>query len=273
MASGRDTHLTPDEIATQALRDYDAGRTPSIRGLAAELGVAPTAIYHHYPSRAAIVDAAVGLVWQEALMEGLDLIPDPGAADPLDFLVAAGIATRRAFARHYRIASQLAATQHSNDMLADNLALVAGAFEMLGLEGDKAGAAFHAYGSYTIGSILFLAALRAARDDAEAGQEGAQGEAAAGDAVASDSGASGAATSDGIASDAAASDAAAAEAGAREGGTPEAPAPDAAPAEESEYDRTRRAIDEILDVLFVDPDRDEELFALGLRRLITSHLD
>jgi AcrR family transcriptional regulator len=226
MASGRDTHLTPEEIAARALRDYDEGRTPSIRGLASELGVAPTAIYYHFPSRAAIVDAAVGLVWQEALMEGLELIPDPSAADPLDFLVAAAIATRRAFARHYRIAAQLAASQQSNEMLADNLTLVATAFEQLGLDEDEVGAAFHAYGSYTIGSILFLAALRVARDDAEGGA-----------AVSA-----------------------------------QAPAVGEGTAEESSFDRTRREIDAMLGILFADPERDEELFARGLRRLITSYL-
>lgn len=167
LAKHRDRPLARDEIATVALKQFDAGADPSMRQLAAALSVAPSAIYHHFPSRAAIVQAAVELVWQEATVEFLQLVVDPAADDPVDVLVAAGIATRRAFGAHYRIAPFLAATPETSDFQSDLLALLANLFERLGLTGDAAGEAFHAYASYTIGAIVFAATRRLANEQLE----------------------------------------------------------------------------------------------------------
>jgi AcrR family transcriptional regulator len=156
LARGRKTHLSRDEIAAEALRQFDHDQEPSIRGLATALGVAPSAIYHHFDSRSAIVDAALGLVWQEAGEEGLRLV-EGKLEDPAEVLIAAAVATRRAFGRHHQIAPCIAATPEANDHLSANLGLLAGAFEGLGLSGDEAGRAFHAYGSFAIGSTLVLA--------------------------------------------------------------------------------------------------------------------
>ena len=66
IAKGRDRVLTRAEIATETLRQFDESpEAPSIRALAAALGVAPSAIYHHYESQAGIVQAATELVWEE----------------------------------------------------------------------------------------------------------------------------------------------------------------------------------------------------------------
>ena len=74
LAHDRDTHLTPPEIAAEALRQCEENRSePSIRSLASALRVAPTAIYHHFPSRALIVRAALELVWAEAMDEAFTL--------------------------------------------------------------------------------------------------------------------------------------------------------------------------------------------------------
>ncbi len=209
LAQDRDTHLTREEIAAEAVRQFDAGGEPTIRGLASALKVAPAAIYHHFPSRSAIVDAAVELVWQEAFLEGLRLVPDPLTADPVDVLVAAGLATRRAFVAHPGLAPHLAATTEAGDRLARNLSLLAQAFERLGLTGDAAAAAFHAYASHTIGSVLFATARFAGEQHTE-------------------------------------------------------PAADAAAPPVS------RPFEEVLRLSVVDPVRDEELFVLGLRRLVES---
>jgi AcrR family transcriptional regulator len=157
LARGRETHLSRGEIAAVALRRFDEGKEASIRELAAELGVAPSAIYHHFPSRTAIVDEALGLVWREAAEEGMRLIGDR-IGDPVEVLLTAALATRRAFGRHHAIAPYLAATQAANERLVSNLGLLAGALEGLGLSGEEAAEAFHAYGSYAIGSTLVLAA-------------------------------------------------------------------------------------------------------------------
>jgi AcrR family transcriptional regulator len=158
LARGRDTHLTPTEIASEALAQFDRGREPSIRGLATALGVAPSAIYHHFSSREEIVDAALGLVWAEAMEEGLRLVADEAPPGPEKILVAAALATRRAFGRHHQLAPYIAATSAANEQLAENLGLLATAFEGLGLRREEVGRAFHAYGSFAIGSTLVLAA-------------------------------------------------------------------------------------------------------------------
>ena len=227
MARGRDTHLDPAEIAAETLRQFDAGAgDPSIRQLARSLGVAPSAIYHHFASRADIIAAALDLVWQEIAVELVQAIPDPYSEDPVEVLVVSGLATRRAFVRHYRIAQFMAATPQADDVRANTLALTANVLERMGIAGDDAAVPFHAYASFTLGASLFAATRRMANEE-----------------LARDD---------------------------------EAPAverfrslPHPALATRSQ-ERTRAALDEMMDLSSVDPDRDERLFELGLRRLIAT---
>ncbi len=180
LARNRDTHLTPQEIAAEALRQFDAGSTaPSIRQLASALGATPSAIYHHFPSRAAIYQAGVDLVWQEATSDVLELLPDPFAAALDEVLVAAAVASRRAFLRHYRIAPYASATPAGSGMMANVVALVASLLERLGLDEQQAAAAFHTYASFTFGTIVFAATRQIAHDelgDAISGFRSAPGE-------------------------------------------------------------------------------------------------
>jgi len=166
LAANRDTHLTPAEIAAEALRQFDAsGDEPSIRSLATALKVAPSAIYHHYGSRAAIVRAAVALVWDEANGELLERVPNPFEADPTEVLVAAGVRTRRAWLAHYRLAPYMAATPESNEFITNALVPLAAVLERLGLKGERAANALHTYSSFMIGAVLFAAARRAANEE------------------------------------------------------------------------------------------------------------
>lgn len=226
LAHGRDTHLLPEEIAAEALRQFDLGSSdPSIRQLAAALGVTPSAIYHHFSSRAAIVQAAVDLVWAEVVAELLEVVPAPLRADPVQVLIATGVATRRAFSRHHRVAPYMAATPQSNELQANTLALMASVFERMGMTPEQASEAFHAYSSYTVGSTLFAATRRVANEQlARAGTT-------VGERFRSD--------------------------------------PDPALARLSRPE-TRAALDAVVDLSTIDPDRDEELFAHNLRRLIES---
>jgi AcrR family transcriptional regulator len=165
IAKGRDRVLTREEIAAETLRQFDTGaEPPSIRALAAGLGVAPSAIYHHYESQAAIVQAATELVWEEATRDFLAVFPDPYEEDPAEVLVAAGIATRRAFVRHYRIAPFLAASPETTEFMTELLGLLAVVFERLGLRGEEASVSFHTYASFTIGAVLFAATRRVANE-------------------------------------------------------------------------------------------------------------
>lgn len=161
----RETHLSAREIATEALRQFDQSPAePSIRSLADALTVAPSAIYHHYPSRAAIVQAAVEQVWWEATTGLLELTPEPFEADPTEVLVNTGLASRRAWMRHYRLAPYLAASPEVNDFTRDALGLMSGVFEKLGLDGEEAAAAFHVYAAFMIGAVLFTASRKAANE-------------------------------------------------------------------------------------------------------------
>ena len=165
IAKGRDRVLTREEIAAETLRQFDTGaEAPSIRALAAALGVAPSAIYHHFESQAAIVQAATELVWEEATRDFLSVCPDPYNEDPAEVLVTAGIATRRAFGRHYRIAPFLAASPEATEFMTELLGLLAVVFERLGLRGEDASVSFHTYASFTIGAVLFAATRRIAKE-------------------------------------------------------------------------------------------------------------
>lgn len=165
IAKGRDRVLTREEIATETLRQFDENtEAPSIRALASALGVAPSAIYHHYESQAAIVQAATELVWEEATRDFLAAVPDPYGEDPAEVLVTAGVATRRAFGRHYRIAPFLAASPETTEFMTELLGMLAGVFENLGLQGEDASVSFHTYASFTIGAVLFAASRRVANE-------------------------------------------------------------------------------------------------------------
>jgi AcrR family transcriptional regulator len=173
LAAKRDTHLTPAEIAAEALRQFDAGGDePSIRSLASALKVAPSAIYHHYAARSDIVHAAVALVWDQATTELLELVPMPFDADPSEVLVASGIATRRAWLAHFRLAPYMAATPESNEFVTNALGLLANVLERMGLEGDRAATALHTYSSFMIGAVLFAAARCAANEQLAANGNG-----------------------------------------------------------------------------------------------------
>jgi hypothetical protein len=103
-------------------------------------------------------------VWEEAVRDLLTVIPDPFDEDPAEVLVAAGIATRRAFGRHYRIEPFLAASPETTRFMSEVLGVLAMVFDRLGLEGEEASVSFHTYASFTIGAVLFAAARRVAKE-------------------------------------------------------------------------------------------------------------
>jgi len=165
LAADRTTHLTPQEIAAEALRQFDAGPgEPSIRSLAAAMGVAPTTIYHHFTSQAAIWQRAVEMVWNEASLETLAIVPHPFSSDPVDVLVAVGLGTRRAWMRHHRLSRHLAANPEGNQFTTNALGLLASVFEAMGMSPEEAAAAFHSFATFMVGAVLFAAANRTANE-------------------------------------------------------------------------------------------------------------
>ncbi|MCB0870314.1 MAG: TetR/AcrR family transcriptional regulator [Solirubrobacterales bacterium] len=223
MAAGRTTHLEPEEIAAETLRLFDAGGDPSIRQLATALNVTPSAIYHHFTSRAEIVQAAVDLVWAEVLTETSVEVGDPFEADPVETLVTLGIFARRSFLKHYKITPYMAAIPRSDELSATGIALFANVFERLGLSGPAAGSAFHYYASYCFGNALYAASRLNANE-----QLG-----------------------------------------------PEHPGHEelekfraSAGIQDTSSKDTRAALDAILDLSELDPERDEELFVLGMKQIL-----
>ena len=89
MAAGRTSHLTADEIAREARRQFDdAGGEPSIRSLAEALSVTPRAIYHYYANRNDIVEAVMALVWSDVFAEMAQDLDDPihDRGDPVELI-------------------------------------------------------------------------------------------------------------------------------------------------------------------------------------------
>ena len=229
LATGRDRYLTPEEIAGITLAQFDHGaRQPSIRRLAAELGVSPTAIYHHFPAQSQIIGAAVDLVWNESEEELFRLLPNPfdPDIDPVEVVVASGVATRRAFMRHFRLAPFAAATPLVTSRMETNIEFLAYVFGRMGLTGDDAGRAFHAFSSYVLGTVIFAATRAVANEQLGPSPTG---EVAAADA-----------------------------------------SPGEAHSKRGPQGERRQAMEDMVDLSVRDPDRDEELFADGLRRLMNS---
>jgi AcrR family transcriptional regulator len=167
LARGRDSHLTAHEIAKVTLETFDRStQSPSIRQVAGVLGASPSAIYHHFTSWAAVLEAAVDLVWDEAMREFLTQIPDPFSpeSDPVDALVTAGLVARRAFGRHYQISPYLAATPRTTRFMSATVVLMTHLFERLGMTDMEAANAFHTYASFSLGAVLFSCARRLATD-------------------------------------------------------------------------------------------------------------
>ena len=223
LAAGRTTHLEPEEIARETLRLFDEGSDPSIRQLATALNVTPSAIYHHFDSRAEIVQAAVELVWTEILAETTVAVGNPFEADPLEVLLTVGLNARRAFLRHFRITPYMAAIPRSGELSAGGMALFANVFERLGVSGPEAGDAFHYYASYCFGNALYAASRL----------------------------------------------------GANQVLGPEHPGHEQleefrrnAGIEGTSSEETRAALDAVLDLSEMDPERDEELFVMGMRQIL-----
>ncbi|HEV2726659.1 MAG TPA: TetR/AcrR family transcriptional regulator [Solirubrobacterales bacterium] len=174
LPKARETNLTPEEIVDEALRQFDEGAgEPTIRSLAAALKTAPSSIYHHFPSRAAIIQRAVECVWREATENLLELLPRPLEAEPREVLVATGLASRRAWLSHFRLCPYMAASPEGDDFTREALGAMAVIFESMELEGDAAAEAFYAYGTFMLGSILFAATRLVANEQLAEREQGA----------------------------------------------------------------------------------------------------
>jgi AcrR family transcriptional regulator len=91
--------LTREQIVSATMRIIDERglEGQSMRGLGAELGVDPSTIYYHVPSKAALYDLVV-----DEILGGIDLSLDDPSATLEERVVAAGWEYRRALLCHPR---------------------------------------------------------------------------------------------------------------------------------------------------------------------------
>jgi hypothetical protein len=165
MPSEPDTALTPEMIAAEALLQFDHGeREPDAGSLAAALGVERSEIERQFPGQPEIIRAAVAEVWKEVVVGLLQLSPKPLEDEPHRVLVAMGIASRRTWLTHYRLAPYLAASPEVDDFTRNSIGIMANLLERIGLEGEQAANAFHSYTSFMIGSVLFATARASANE-------------------------------------------------------------------------------------------------------------
>jgi AcrR family transcriptional regulator len=170
LAVDRDTPMTATEIAAACLRQFDEKPAdPSIRSLAAELQVSPTAIYHHYDSIAEVYQAAVELGWAEAITATLEALAEHRAPQPVDVLVAVGVGTRRTWLAHHRLARHMAATPGATAFTTTALEYLSDVFEQLDIDKALVAQAFHSYSSFMIGAVLFAAGRAAANESLSRG--------------------------------------------------------------------------------------------------------
>lgn len=156
--AARDTRADPlsrGEIARVALAmvDRDGSESFSMRGLATELGVTPMAVYHHFESKAEVLQAAADQVWIEVVSSV------PPADDPVEAMIQGFLTTRRVFQRHPDITPYSVASPGTEDALHVMAVVVSEQFERAGFTGQAAADAYFLLATFTLGS----AALHAQR--------------------------------------------------------------------------------------------------------------
>lgn len=142
--------LTREQIVEAALRTLaDRGLDGlSLRAVAAELGVAPNAIYSHLADKDALIDAVLDSV--------LAAVPDPTARDPRRALTAIMTDTYDVLVGQGSLVGAYLTRQGSRGPEAQRLGLIMDqCFERLGIEGPRAASGRRSLIVYTIGYAAF----------------------------------------------------------------------------------------------------------------------
>lgn len=151
--------MTADEIARTALDLIDrlGIDAVTIRVLAAELKVTPRALYFHYPNKAAVVAAALDLVWDEATAA---LAGAP--SDPVEFIVHSCLETRRTFLRHPEVALYVTTLPRPGPRLERSLSFIVAVMEQAGF--PDVARTYHRYNHYLLSSISLAATKKLASE-------------------------------------------------------------------------------------------------------------
>ena len=137
--------------------DRDGGENLSMRRLAQELRVTTMAVYHHFESKAEVMQAAADQVWIEVVTS---LEPHD---DPVEAILDGFLTARRVFRSHRDITPYAVASPRTPDAVHVMAAGIAAQFERAGFTGERAATAYHALATYTLGSGV-LEAQRAIVD-------------------------------------------------------------------------------------------------------------
>jgi AcrR family transcriptional regulator len=134
-----------------ALVDRDGVAKFSMRRLADELGVSTMAVYHHFPNKAEVLQAAADQVWIEAVlaMEVLD--------DPVESLVQSMMTMRRTFRAHAEVTPFAFASPTTEEAIHVSVVWTADGYERVGFRGADVAHAYNAVATFTLGSALIEA--------------------------------------------------------------------------------------------------------------------
>lgn len=153
--------------AARALVEAEGLERLTMRRLAAELGVAPNAIYSHVSDKAALVDAVLDSLLADIDTEGA------GEWDPRDGLVQLMLESRRVLLEQAHVLPRLLAGPMRGPNLRRLTEACLGLLAELGVEGQAAVDGLRMLLTYTVGSAA-LDAPRAAEPDPAARWAGSE---------------------------------------------------------------------------------------------------
>lgn len=154
-ALGRTTPLDIDDICDKAMQIVvqDGLEKLSMRRLAAELGVTPMAIYHHVPTKPALIDRLIDTIWRTAIPQQ-DESPD----DLLEWMITTLVTTRRVWLEHIELANLSMAVAEPDAAFYANTSLMAEIVKAAGFPNPAQ--TFWAMQTLTMGSIAVAANRR-----------------------------------------------------------------------------------------------------------------
>lgn len=143
---------TREEFVAAAIRivDDEGLDALTLRRLGTEVGVSFTALYTYFATREDLIAALVDAVSADIIAGVV-----PTGESPREQVVAISLATRRALAKHPRLASVYVSDQSGASGGNDATRMVAGLLEAAGLEGRDVATAYRVIESYVFGSTIF----------------------------------------------------------------------------------------------------------------------
>lgn len=143
--------LTPHDfvVAAVAFADEHGLDSMTMRALGEAMGVDATALYRHYPSKDALIDAMVG--W--FIGKILDRYPDP-SSPPRERLITMALASRAVFREHPEVGGALIQSEGGGSIGRDLTVATIGALRDLGLHGVHLVRSYQMFEGYVIGACM-----------------------------------------------------------------------------------------------------------------------